>query len=224
MGQVSERIIAMSAEKRVAIYARVSTADQHADMQLAELREHAQRRGWPIYKEYVDAGISGAKSSRPELDKLMADARRRRHFSTVLVWKFDRFARSVSHLLAALEEFKSQGIDFVSLHESLDTATPMGKMVFVVVAAVAELERSLITERVRAGIARARAKGKKLGRPEGSKINVAKVMECRSRGMSIRRIAKALGIGVGSVQRALASYQKSPLKIGLGSPMRKAGR
>ncbi len=114
--------------------------------------------------EYVDVGISGAKEKRLELDRMMADAHRRR-FDAVVVWKFDRFARSVSHLLRALETFRALGIEFVSLSEQVDTSTPMGKMVFTVLGAVAELERSLIVERVKAGLRNARAKGKRLGRP-----------------------------------------------------------
>src|SRR3984957_17390089 len=151
---------------RVAIYARVSTANsgQSPETQLRELREHAQRRGWNIICEYVDEGISGAKDRRPALDRLMADAHRRK-FDLLVVWKFDRFARSVSHLLRALDPFRALGIDFVSLSESLDTATPAGRMVFTVLGAVAELERSLIVERVKAGLRNARAKGKGLGRP-----------------------------------------------------------
>src|SRR5712691_9309996 len=148
-----------------AIYARVSTNNgQDPEMQLRELREYCQRRGWKLAGEYVDAGISGAKDSRPELNRLMADAHRR-NLDAVVVWKFDRFARSVSHLLRALETFRSLGIEFVSLSEQVDTSTPTGKMIFTVLGAVAELERSLIAERVRAGLRNARAKGRRLGRP-----------------------------------------------------------
>jgi hypothetical protein len=126
---------------KTAIYARVSTNNgQDPEMQLRELREYCQRRGWELKDEYVDAGISGAKDSRPELNRMLADAHRRR-FDAVVVWKFDRFARSVSHLLRALETFRSLGIEFVSLSEQMDTSTPAGKMVFTVLAAVAELER-----------------------------------------------------------------------------------
>src|ERR1700736_5479413 len=152
---------------RVAIYARVSTANNGQDptVQTRELREYAERRGWTGAGEYVDSGISGTKETRPQLDGLMADAHRGR-FDAVVVWKFDRFARSVSHLLRALETFKAQGIEFVSFSEQLDTSTPAGKLVFTVLGAVAELERSLIVERVRAGMRNARAKGKRLGRPK----------------------------------------------------------
>jgi DNA invertase Pin-like site-specific DNA recombinase len=151
---------------RVAIYARVSTANNGQDpsLQTRELQEYCVRRGWIVSGEYVDVGISGTKEKRPELDRLMIDAHRRR-FDAVIVWKFDRFARSVSHLLRALENFKAQGIEFVSFSEQLDTSTPAGKLVFTVLGAVAELERSLIVERVRAGMRNARAKGKRIGRP-----------------------------------------------------------
>src|ERR1700688_1685789 len=154
---------------RAAIYARVSTANNGQDprVQTRELGEFCERRGWTL-AEYVDIGISGAKEKRPELDRLMADAHKRR-FDVVVVWRFDRFdrfARSVSHLLRALETFQSLGIEFVSLSEQMDTSTPTGKMVFTVLGAVAELERSLIVERVKAGLRNARAKGKKLGRPK----------------------------------------------------------
>src|SRR6202453_1138194 len=157
---------------RDAIYARVSNTGQGqpAEMQVRELREYCERRNWQIAGEYVDTGISGAKDSRPELNKLLADAHKRR-FDVVVVWKFDRFARSVSHLLRALETFNALGIGFVSLSESIDTSTPAGKMVFTVLASVAELERSLIAERVRAGLRNAKAKGIILGRPR-SEVDV----------------------------------------------------
>jgi DNA invertase Pin-like site-specific DNA recombinase len=142
--------------------------------------------------EYVDEGISGSKDNRPELNKLMADAHRRR-FDALVVWRFDRFARSVSHLLRALETFKSLGVEFVSLSEQVDTSTPTGKMVFTVRGAVAELERSLIAERVKAGLRNARAKGKRLGRPRVV-VDAAKVGVLRASGYSWREITAELGI------------------------------
>src|SRR5450755_2161202 len=174
---------------RAAIYARVSTIGhgQSPEMQLSELREQCVRRGWQIVGEYVDAGISGAKDRRPELDRLMQDAHKRK-FDVVTVWKFDRFARSVSHLLRALDTFRILGVEFVSLSESLDTATPAGRMVFTVLGAVAELERSLIAERVRAGLRNARAKGTKLGRP-AMRLDRARVAHLRAEGRSLREIA-----------------------------------
>src|SRR5580698_10022778 len=174
---------------RVAIYARVSTIGngQSPEMQLRELREFCERRGWIVADEYVDIGISGATDSRPELNRLIADAHKRR-FDVVCVWKFDRFARSVSHLLRALETFNALGIAFVSLSEQMDTTTPAGKMVITVLGAVAELERSLIVERVRAGLRNARAKGKRLGRPR-TIVDAVEIARLRVQGHSIRAIA-----------------------------------
>jgi len=193
---------------RTAIYARVSTANngQSPEMQLRELKEYCERRGWKIAGEYVDTGISGAREKRPELDRLMADAHRRR-FDAVVVWKFDRFARSVSHLLRALETFKALGIEFVSLSEQVDTSTPTGRMIFTVLGAVAELERNLIAERVRAGLRNARAKGKKLGRPRKAVVR-ARIASLRRSGASWAEISAQLGIGRGTAYRALQSLPK----------------
>lgn len=193
---------------RAAIYARVSTAHNGQDprMQTRELAEYCQRRGWSVAGEYVDVGISGTKEKRPELDRLMAEAHRRR-FDAVVVWKFDRFARSVSHLLRALETFQALGIEFVSLTEGVDTSTPAGKMVFTVLGAVAELERSLIVERVKAGIRNARAKGKRLGRPRVA-VDAKRVAALRAQGIGWKKISRELGIGVGTVLRAARSTTK----------------
>jgi DNA invertase Pin-like site-specific DNA recombinase len=184
---------------RAALYARVSTAHngQDPEVQLRELREYCRHRGWRKAGEYVDIGISGAKEKRPELDRLLAEAHKR-HFDAVVVWKFDRFARSVSHLLRALETFKALGIEFVSLSEQVDTSTPTGKMVFTVLGAVAELERSLIAERVKAGLRNARAKGKRLGRPPVA-VDTARIAALRASGASLRAIASELGVSVGTV-------------------------
>lgn len=192
----------LSHPQRVALYARCSTLNhsQDPEMQLRELREYCARRGWEIIGEYTDAGVSGAKDTRPELTRLMADAHKRR-FDIVCVWKFDRFARSVSHLLRALETFKVLGIEFCSYSEQLDTSTPAGKMVFTVLGAVAELERSLIAERVRAGIRNARAKGKRLGRPRVL-VDTPRVTGLRAQGLSWASIARGMGIGEGTVRRA----------------------
>jgi DNA invertase Pin-like site-specific DNA recombinase len=189
---------------RAAIYARVSTNNgQDPTVQTRELREYCQRRCWQIEGEYVDTGVSGAKDSRPELNLLMTDAHRRK-FDAVVCWKFDRFARSVSHLLRALETFNSLGIEFVSLSEQIDTTTPTGKMIFTVLGAVAELERSLIAERVRAGLRNAKAKGKKLGRPR-VKVDAAKVAALRAQGHSWPQIARQIGVSVGTVYQAARS-------------------
>jgi DNA invertase Pin-like site-specific DNA recombinase len=194
---------------RAAFYARVSTANNGQDpkMQTRELREYCERRGWKFAGEYVDEGISGTKDSRPELNKLMADAHRRR-FDAVVVWRFDRFARSVSHLLRALETFKALGIEFVSLSEQVDTTTPTGKMVFTVLGAVAELERSLIAERVRAGLRNARARGKRLGRPRVV-VDAVRVGILRGQGRSWREITREMGISKGSAQRAYSGLPKN---------------
>jgi DNA invertase Pin-like site-specific DNA recombinase len=156
----------------------------------------------------VDVGISGTKEKRPELDRLMADAHRRR-FDVVAVWKFDRMARSVSHLLRALETFNSLGIEFVSLSESLDTATPAGKMVFTVLGAVAELERSLTVERVRAGLRNARAKGKTLGRPRVA-VDAARIASLRASGASWRAIESETGLCRETARRAIREWQTNP--------------
>jgi len=187
---------------RVAIYARVSTANggQDPTMQTRELREYIERRGWTVADAYVDVGHHGHIEKRPELDRLMADAHRRK-FDVVVVWKFDRFARSVSHLLRALENFKALGIEFVSYSEQMDTSTPAGKMVFTVLGAVAELERSLIVERVKAGLRNARAKGKRIGRPHVF-VDARRVATLRAGGASWPQIAKQLGVGVGTAYRA----------------------
>ncbi len=192
---------------KAALYARVSTTNgQDPTMQTRELKEYCERRGWEIAGEYVDTGISGAKEKRPQLDRMMADAHRR-CFDAVVVWKFDRFARSVSHRLRALETFKALGIEFVSLSEQMDTSTPTGKMVFTVLGAVAELERSLIAERVRAGLRNARAKGKVLGR-RPVLVDREKVAALRAQGLSWQKVANQLRLSEPVVRRAMKN--KSP--------------
>src|ERR1700682_1115729 len=158
-------------DRRAVLYSRVSTLHhgQDPEVQSREIREYCQRRGWPLVGEYVDAGVSGAKERRP------------------------RLARSVSHLLRALENFRSLGIEFVSLSEQVDTSTPTGKMIFTVLGAVAELERSLIVERVKAGLRNARAKGRKLGRP-AKQVNAAQIAALRAQGVPWRRIGAQLGV------------------------------
>ena len=194
---------------RAAVYARVSTNNgQDPTVQTRELEEYCARRGWKVDGQYIDVGISGAKEKRPELSRLMADAHRRK-FDAVMVWKFDRFARSVSHLLRALETFKSLGIEFVSLSEQMDTSTPTGKMVFTVLGAVAELERSLIAERVKAGLRNAKAKGKKLGRPV-REVDARRVGRLRATGHSWAVISKMLGIiGQGTARRTFSALPKT---------------
>ena len=150
---------------RTAVYVRVSTVNgQSPEMQLTELREYVSRRGWEISREYVDHGVSGSKESRPELNRLMADAHTRK-FDVVLCWKVDRFGRSLKHLVNALADLDAYGVAFVSLRDNLDLSTPSGRLMFQIIGAMAEFERSLIQERVRAGLQNARAHGKQLGRP-----------------------------------------------------------
>ena len=194
---------------RAAIYARVSTSNNGQDprAQTRELQEYCQRRGWTVAGEYVDVGISGTKEKCPELDRLLTDAHRRR-FDAIVVWRFDRFARSVSHLLRALENFQALGIEFVSLSEQFDTSTPTGKMVFTVLGAVAELERSLIVERVKAGLRNARAKGKTLGRPRVA-VDAVRLASLSARGLSLRAIASELGVGLATLPRASVPRSKT---------------
>ncbi len=183
----------MEKNKRAAIYARVSTvgAGQDPGMQLKELREYCERRGWEVAGEYVDAGISGAVDSRPQLNRLMDDAHRR-VVDCIVCWKFDRFARSTSHLLRALETFRNLRIDFISVTEQIDTSTPTGKMVFTILASVGEIERSLCVERVKAGMRNARAKGKLIGRPPLRKFSATEmdsIQTARKKKTSIRQLA-----------------------------------
>lgn len=186
---------------RVVIYARVSTKEQSCDLQLRDLRAYCAARGWPALREYVDVGESGAKDSRPQLNELMAAARKR-HFDALIVWRFDRFARSTKHLLLALEEFRSLGIQFISYQENIDTSSPLGQALFTIVSAVAQLEHDLIRERVSAGIRNARTSGKQLGRPRRI-VNHDEVRRLRAEGASIRQIAEKLGVGYGTVRLRL---------------------
>ena len=196
--------------KRAAIYARVSTHNgQNPEMQLEELREYCKRRGWEIAAEYVDAGISGAKEHRPALDRLIADCRKRL-VDAVIVYRYDRFARSLRQLVNALEEFRALGIDFVSLHEGVDTSTPNGRLVFGIFASIAEFERELIRDRVRSGLASARAKGKHLGRPRVG-VDSSRIAALRAQGRSWAEICKELGVrSKGTAQRAVLSLPKNP--------------
>jgi DNA invertase Pin-like site-specific DNA recombinase len=178
----------------VALYARVSTVNgqQDPEMQLRELREYAERRGLEVTGEYVDHGVSGAKDSRPALNRLMTEAKQRR-FDILLVWKLDRFARSLKHLVNALAEFDALGIAFVSLRDNLDLTTPSGRLMFQIIGAMAEFERALIQERVRAGLRNAVAKGKRLGRPRHS-YPQAKVERLRAAGHTWSEIAVKVGV------------------------------
>jgi len=189
---------------RVALYARVSTTDQSTDSQLLDLRRYVRERGWDSFKEYVDEGISGTKDSRPALNELMNDAKKRR-FDVVLVWRFDRFARSTKHLILALEEFKNLGVDFVSYQENIDTSSPLGSAIFTIISAVAQLERDIIAERVKAGLRRAKENGKKLGRPS-VRVDPELVHRMRKQGFSHRAIAAQLGISHSTVGQILKNH------------------
>src|SRR5580658_7499637 len=152
-------------QHRVALYCRVSTNHgQDPELQLRELREYAASRGWKIMQEYVDQGVSGSKDSRPALNRLMSDAHQRK-IDAVLVWKLDRFGRSLRHLVNALAELEAAGVAFASLTDNLDLSTPAGRLMFQVIAAMGEFERELIRERVRSGMRNAKEKGKSIGRP-----------------------------------------------------------
>src|SRR6201987_212145 len=194
---------------RAAIYARVSTNNgQDPHMQIRELREYCQRRGWDIEGEYVDTGVCGAKEHRPQLNALLAVCRKRR-MDAVMVYRYDRFARSLRQLVNALEEFGSLGIEFVSLHEGVDTSTPNGRLVFGIFASIAEFERELIRDRVKSGIAAARSKGKRLGRPRVS-VNAVGIAALRNSGASWSTIARQLGLSAGTAKRAYYGLSKNP--------------
>ena len=194
---------------RAALYARVSTAHngQDPEVQLRELREYCQRRGWEIAGEYVDNGVSGAKERRPQLDRLLIDCRRRL-VDAVVVYRYDRFARSLRQLVNAFEEFRSLGIEFVSLHEGVDTSTPNGRLVFGIFASIAEFERELIRDRVKSGLTLARAKGKRLGRPRRI-VDRDRIVALRAQGSSWRKVAAQLGVGVGTARDRLNGCAKN---------------
>jgi DNA invertase Pin-like site-specific DNA recombinase len=192
---------------KIAIYARVSTMDkgQDVDLQLSDLRTYAKARGWEIFKEYIDNGESGSKEQRPALNQLMDDARKRK-VDTILVWRLDRFGRSLKHLILSLDEFKTLGVGFVSFKESLDFTTAAGRLMCQLLACFAEFERELIRERVVAGIRNAKAKGKHVGRPALDKEISRRVTELRNGGMSYGMIGKTLGLSKATVYK---TYQNS---------------
>ena len=186
--------------KRAALYMRVSTVDQHPETQLLDLRQMATQRGYEIVQEYTDR-ISGAKAKRPGLDQMMTDARRGR-FDVVLVWASDRIARSVKHFLDVLDELNRIGVEYVSFREQIDTGGPLGRAIIVIIGAIAELERSLIVERVRAGMRRARLEGLRIGRAPLVLDNLA-IQQDRQRGQSIREIARGHSVSTATIQRVL---------------------
>jgi len=192
--------------KQVALYARVSTKDQDPGLQLEALRRHAEQRGFEVVEEYVDAGISGAKEKRPALDRLVKDAWAGK-FQAVLVWRFDRFARSVEHLIKALQKFGSLKIDFISLQEQFDTSTPIGQAMFTIIGVMAQLERDIIRERVKAGLERARANGVRLGRPT-AEAQSDQVKVLREQGLSLGKIAQRLKCSRSTVRRRIFESQE----------------
>ncbi len=196
----------MTQNKRVALYARVSTDGQTTDNQLRELRADAARQGWEVTVEFVDHGVSGAKGrwGRPQFNALL-NAVARREFDMVAAWSVDRLGRSLQDLVGFLAELQSKKIDLYLHQQALDTSTPSGKAMFGMLGVFAEFERSMIQERVRSGLARARAKGKTLGRPRTNPEIEAKVRELAAGGMGKGRIARTLGIGVSVTQRILAT-------------------
>ncbi len=197
---------------RAALYARISTLNhgQDPEVQLGELREFCKRRGFEIVDEYVDTGISGSRERRPALDKLLADCRKRL-VDAVVVYRYDRFARSLRQLVNSLEEFRALDIEFISIHEGVDTSTPNGRLIFGIFASIAEFERELIRDRVRSGLAAAKAKGKRIGRPRVA-ADVLRIASLRRQGRSWAEITRATGVSKGTAQRSLAtSLPKTPV-------------
>lgn len=192
--------------KRAAIYARVSTDQQTTENQLKELRAMARRMGWKITEEYIDNGISGAKGreQRPAFDRL-CKAAVRREFDVIMAWSVDRLGRSLRHLVDFLGEIHAKGVDLYLHQQGIDTTTPAGKALFQMCGVFAEFERAMIQERVKAGLARAKAQGKRLGRPRVALDIEHKILKARSNGKGIKKIAREIGVGVGTVQRVLAA-------------------
>jgi DNA invertase Pin-like site-specific DNA recombinase len=193
--------------KRAAVYVRVSTNEQDTGAQERALREYVQRRGWKLHKIYRDRGVSGSNSSRPALNELLQDCRRG-SVDVLVVWKFDRFARSLKQLISGLELCRAFGIDFVSVTESIDTSLPSGELVFMMIGAVAQFERSLIAERVKSGLANARAKGKVLGRPPLRKLTHTEIRDLRRQrtqhNVPFRDLSKKFGVSVWTAHRLCA--------------------
>ncbi len=192
------------ATKKVAFYSRVSTDKQTTENQLLELRAVAERNKWVIVEEYVDHGISGAKGrdQRPEFDRLLKDATRKK-FDLIASWSVDRLGRSLQDLVAFLSEIHAKKVDLYLHQQGMDTTTPAGKALFQMMGVFAEFERAMIQERVKAGLERAKAQGKKLGRPKVSAETEAHIQKLRGTGMGKLKIARTLGIGVSTVQRVV---------------------
>jgi DNA invertase Pin-like site-specific DNA recombinase len=194
--------------KRTALYCRVSTVYQHPETQLGELRQFAANKGFQVVGEYIDHGYCGVRARRPELDRMMDDARRHR-FDVLLVWSCDRLARSTKHLLQTIDELNGMGVQFLSQREAIDTEGPLGRAILVIVSAMAELERCIIIERVRAGMRRARLEGRQIGRARLD-VNRDQVIRDRRSGMSLTQVAKKHGISRASVCRLVKESSASP--------------
>jgi len=192
---------------RAAIYARVSTLDQQPENQLQELRRYVEARGW-TGQEFVDHGVSGTKDRRPALDRLVADARRRK-VDTVVVWRLDRLGRSLKHLVTLLDDLQALGVGFVSLGEGIDLQTPAGRLQLHILAALSEFERCRIAERVQAGLARARSQGKRLGRPY---VDVPRERLRAVEGLSVEAAAAQLGVSRSTLKRWRRRVQQTPLQ------------
>jgi DNA invertase Pin-like site-specific DNA recombinase len=201
--------------KRIALYCRVSTTDQTCENQIRDLREYCRARGWTEVREFTDTGISGTKERRPALDRLMAEVKGRR-VDVVVVAAFDRLGRSVRHLVEVLELFRHLGVEFISLREQIDTGSPLGQAVFTIIAAIAQLERSLIVERVKAGLRRARAEGKRLGRPR-LQVDERELQTVAKQKLPVRAAAKVLGISPSSYLRLVRVHAAEALNG--GSPL-----
>ena len=195
--------------KRAALYMRVSTLDQHPETQLYDLRQMVMQRGFEIVHEYTDR-ISGAKARRPGLDEMMREARCGR-FDVVLVWASDRIARSVKHFLEVLDELNRLNIEFISFREQIDTGGPLGRAVVVIIGAIAELERNLIIERVRAGMRRAHLEGRHIGR-KPIELDRTAILRDRERGYSLGQLAKSHGISRTTVHRVLREHAAATLE------------
>lgn len=193
---------------RAVLYLRVSTLDQHPESQMHDVLQLAQQRGWDVVGRYVDHGISGTRAKRPGLDQLMADARHGK-FDVVVCWSCDRLARSVRHFLEVLDELNHVNVAFVSYREQIDTAGPLGRALMVIVGAIAELERSLIIERVRAGMRRAKLEGRRIGRMP-IEVDVDSLRRDRARGMSLRDIARTHRISKTTAGRLLQQPPEPP--------------
>lgn len=203
--------------KRAALYSRVSTVDQHPETQLNELRQFAANRGFKVAGEYIDHGYSGARARRPELDRMMDDAQRRK-FDVVLVWACDRLARSTKHLLQTIDELNGMGIQFLSQREAIDTEGPLGRAIIVIVSAMAELERSIIVERVKAGMRRARLEGRQIGRARLD-VNREQIVRDRRSGMSLTQVATKHGVSRASVCRITKESALTPASLPCGEQL-----